>query len=276
MTLPARLALALLLLFATVAPIAAQDAPWIVFTDHAAVRTAPRLGADEIGELQSGDTLRGEIVVDHATSQEWIASESGSGDATAYVALNDLHRVHPDNVAEGNLPIGHEVVNRWWGLPLDYEPSDLVEIPSRLAVNPNRHIRLRREPLAALERMLSAALDDGVDIQVLSAYRSADYQRGLLMHAVVSNGPGQRTVARPGHSEHQLGTTVDLSDPAGRYATDPAFGDTPQGQWLAAHAAEYGFFQSYTDRNEAQTGYACEPWHFRYMGPSRGQRLNIP
>ena len=73
-------------------------------------------------------------------------------------------------------------------------------------------------------------------------------------------------MAKPGHSEHQLGTTVDLCglDPA--TVADPAFGLTREGQWLESNAARFGFRLSYTPQNTRQTGYVPEPWHYRYIG----------
>ena len=56
------------------------------------------------------------------------------------------------------------------------------------------------------------------------------------------------TSARPGHSEHQTGLAIDISalpDQAAR--CEPCFGDTPQGQWLAANAWRFGFIVRYPD-----------------------------
>ena len=74
----------------------------------------------------------------------------------------------------------------------------------------------------------------------------------------------------PGHSEHQLGTVVDFSTP---YMDDLYsdffhinFSQTAEGQWLLRQAAYYGFTLSYPPWAIEQTGYAWEPWHFRYVG----------
>jgi D-alanyl-D-alanine carboxypeptidase len=65
-------------------------------------------------------------------------------------------------------------------------------------------------------------------------------------------------VAEPGTSEHQLGIAVDINaergDNWGVY------------DWLAAHAHEFGFVLRYPQGSEAITGYAYEPWHYRYVG----------
>ena len=45
-----------------------------------------------------------------------------------------------------------------------------------------------------------------------------------------------------------------------------AFAQTPAGQWVAAHAHEYGFVLSYPDAARERTCYEFEPWHLRYVG----------
>jgi D-alanyl-D-alanine carboxypeptidase len=72
--------------------------------------------------------------------------------------------------------------------------------------------------------------------------------------------------ARPGHSEHQLGTTADISNADVGYRLTEEFGETPAGRWLAENAWRYGFVLSYPEGAEAVTGYKYEPWHFRWVG----------
>ena len=61
--------------------------------------------------------------------------------------------------------------------------------------------------------------------------------------------------ARPGQSEHQLGTTLDFDSRGGKAGWD----------WLEENAHHYGFALSYPDA-QAITGYIEEPWHYRYIG----------
>jgi len=78
--------------------------------------------------------------------------------------------------------------------------------------------------------------------------------------------------ARPGHSEHQLGTTIDVVDPSLPDLV-PGLSDTPAGTWLAAHAAEYGFVVSYPDGASDRTCFKPEPWHLRYVGVSTARSM---
>ena len=72
-------------------------------------------------------------------------------------------------------------------------------------------------------------------------------------------------VARPGHSEHQLGTTIDVTS-EGDQDVDQSWGTTPAGQWVATNAHEYGFLLSYPPDASDRTCYDYEPWHLRYVG----------
>ncbi|NLA46732.1 MAG: M15 family metallopeptidase, partial [Firmicutes bacterium] len=73
-----------------------------------------------------------------------------------------------------------------------------------------------------------------------------------------------RFSARPGQSEHQLGTTVDFGGTSADWTT--GFANTKQGKWLLNNAHLYGFALSYPEGKESVTGYIYEPWHFRYIG----------
>lgn len=163
----------------------------------------------------------------------------------------------------------------WWHLTLVdpiyrlfwfYEPRDLVPVTS--AGIPGRGMvrALVIDDLRAMDRAARAA---GIRLRVVSAYRSYAQQEATFAYWVRRSGWNQaiRYSARPGHSEHQLGTVVDLSFVGG---LDPweyrDFGATRAGAWLQANAWRYGFVMSYPRGMERETGYGYEPWHFRYFG----------
>jgi len=169
---------------------------------------------------------------------------------------------------EKYLPCGDILVpvDKERALAPDCAPSDLVALPEEVVVSGPQY--LRAEAAEALLRMLRDASEAGHDIRVTSAYRSYEEQTWTFEYWVQQLGEAEarRTSAEPGHSEHQLGTTVDLSTAEIGYALTPAFGDTPAGRWLAENAWRYGFVMSYPDGSEPVTGYAYEPWHWRYVG----------
>ncbi len=77
--------------------------------------------------------------------------------------------------------------------------------------------------------------------------------------------------ARPGFSEHQSGIAADLVGCNGACGTLDDLAASPQGQWLAAHAWEFGWIVRYEDGRTATTGYLAEPWHVRFIGPQLAQ-----
>ncbi len=150
-------------------------------------------------------------------------------------------------------------------LEADCEPAGLVAIPEAYAHGLQRVTGATLPDLLAL---LEAASAERRRLAVVSSYRSFETQRATFQYHVDELGLEQasRVSARPGHSEHQLGTTVDFSSGAVGFELVEAFGETPEGRWLAEHAHEFGFIMSYPQGQEQVTGYSYEPWHFRWVG----------
>lgn len=160
--------------------------------------------------------------------------------------------------------IGTEPVDRFHGLPPEYAPTDLA--PVGPLYDKEIKSRLRQEAAAALTRLIDAAKRDGIELKVVSGYRAWSKQQELYERRVRETGLDQKTVAKPGHSEHQLGTAVDLTDGNEATLLRESFGDTPAGRWLREKAWTFGFAVSFTRQNQSQTGCAPEPWHYRYWG----------
>lgn len=127
------------------------------------------------------------------------------------------------------------------------------------------------------KKMFEAALEDGIKLKVLSAYRTVDYQRRLFEQNVKSRMEDQGmsyedayydvsiNIAPPGGSEHNAGLAVDIVTEHD-WDTYEEFEDTEEFAWLRQHAAEYGFIMRYPKEKEEITGYIYEPWHYRYVG----------
>lgn len=147
-------------------------------------------------------------------------------------------------------------------LPADYEPADLVSLMEYPFTLSRKDLRLRRLAAEAARRMDAAAKADGVVLVFSSSYRSYAYQEQVYARHVREMGQeaADRVSARPGHSQHQLGTVVDFG------AIDNSFAETPAGLWMGKNAARFGFSLSYPRGSEALTGYSWESWHFRYVG----------
>jgi len=158
------------------------------------------------------------------------------------------------------------VVNKSRALnPIAYAPADLTypDVPN---INGQP---MRQETAAALVAMFHAGkAEAGLDFSVQSAYRSFESQTRVYADDVARNGQAfaDTDTARPGHSEHQTGFAVDISAIPASCSLDACFGDTAQGRWLAANAWRFGFLLRYPADKVAVTGFAFEPWHYRYIG----------
>src|SRR5581483_11020878 len=167
-------------------------------------------------------------------------------------------------------------VTRDLALPDNYVPPDLVRTTAG-ATAPQGAQPLRRLILPDLEAMFAAARADGVSLAILSGYRSYDAQANLFRLGVnqqrarghdqeQAEALANRFRARPGYSQHQLGTTLDLTSPEVVYGLGQRFGESQAGRWVRERAWQFGFVLPYTASGEARTGYAPEPWHVRWVG----------
>lgn len=155
------------------------------------------------------------------------------------------------------------------GVPADYGRTrglPPVREPQRLGfIGHDVHGRpqwLAPRAAAALRRLRAAAAADSVVIDLVSAFRTVEYQLGILER---KRARGQsiieilRVSAAPGYSEHHSGRAVDLSAP-GFAPLEEAFELSPAFAWLQQHAADFGFRLSYPRGNAH--GIAYEPWHW--------------
>jgi D-alanyl-D-alanine carboxypeptidase len=151
-------------------------------------------------------------------------------------------------------------------LPGGYIPGDLR---STSAAGLAAVYQVRALVIADLRAMTNAAQLAGSPIQVASAYRSHDQQIATFQRwvDVVGYERALQVSARAGHSEHQLGTTLDFTSRGGLAPWEYAdWATTPAGAWMRANAWHFGFVMSYPKGAIADTCYAYEPWHYRYVG----------
>jgi D-alanyl-D-alanine carboxypeptidase len=114
----------------------------------------------------------------------------------------------------------------------------------------------------AWTRLREAATHDGVTLQVVSAFRSVEYQLGIIRRKLERGQSMEqilRVSAAPGYSEHHSGRALDLTTP-GFAALEEEFENAPAFAWLKEHARRFGFRLSYPRKN--RHGIAYEPWHW--------------
>jgi len=153
------------------------------------------------------------------------------------------------------------------GLPLCEEPPEVVLIGLDI-FGRARHL----EPAAARQwsAMRDAAKAAGVELLLVSAFRSVDYQRAIFDRKL-SQGTAVdeilRVNAAPGYSEHHSGRAVDIATRGCPPLTE-AFETTEAFAWLTRNAGTFGFEMSFPRGNP--NGIAYEPWHWAFR--ERGGR----
>jgi len=147
-----------------------------------------------------------------------------------------------------------------------YVPQSLSQIDANYLLNPASSMQIHANVLPFLNKMLEASARDGVQLKIVSAFRSFGAQATLKSSYKVTYGAGTANAfsAEQGYSEHQLGTTLDFTNPkVGN--TFSGFDKTDEYKWLVQNAYKYGFVISYPKEN---TYYMYEPWHWRFVGTS--------
>ena len=176
-----------------------------------------------------------------------------------YEDVLTLHRAYSD------WPI--TLLDTIYKVPRSYVPPKLVSVAN---ANIQGSGRVRRLVIADLREMAAAARAAGAGLKVTSAYRSYRLQARLYKREIEKYGVkvGRESVARPGHSEHQLGTTIDFTSAgsdkkAWNYNN---WAKTKAGAWIKKNGWKYGFILSYPYGKKDVVCYRYEPWHYRYVG----------
>lgn len=147
----------------------------------------------------------------------------------------------------------------------NYKPSALATIPNQYLANKKSLIEIHAKVEPHLIELIKASENssEASPIRVISGFRSFEEQKILKTTYKVTYGSGaNKFSADQGYSEHQLGTTVDLStEKLGLGYT--SFANSNTFTWMQAHAHQYGFILSYPKGN---THYQYEPWHWRFVG----------
>ncbi|UMB60896.1 M15 family metallopeptidase [Lutibacter sp. A80] len=142
--------------------------------------------------------------------------------------------------------------------------------------------KLQKETLEAFKKMQKAALKEGINIKIVSGYRSFDRQKSIwnrkynlyTSQGLTPNEALQKIIEYstiPGTSRHHWGTDFDIIDAAvkapksllvtSNYEKNGVYAKLKK--WMDAHAESYGFYLVYTN-NETRKGFKYEPWHYTY------------
>jgi D-alanyl-D-alanine carboxypeptidase len=189
---------------------------------------------------------------------------------------------YPDNIqtttkSGDNLLV---LVNKKYQLPSTYAPSDLVELNTvnNLNIRLTKTLFVRDDITQNLKELGAAAENEGLDMSIISAYRSYSTQEATYQYWLDYNGGDvsatDKVSARPGHSQHQLGTTVDFSSSEVNDQIGSVFNPTEAAAWLENNAWKYGFVLAYPEGKHEITGYSYESWHYRYIGVGNAENFH--
>lgn len=165
------------------------------------------------------------------------------------------------------------LVNTKNPLPKNYD--DIIE--TEMVFETYREYYLDVRAADYIEKMIAAAKEDGIDLLVVSAYRTIEYQQQNFDNSVqdrMNRGMSYdeayadtlNEVALPGASEHNAGLALDIMCEEYQSMDDDGFENTDAFRWLNEHAAEYGFILRYPKGKYNYTGIIYEPWHYRFVG----------
>lgn len=177
-------------------------------------------------------------------------------------AVNYTKTYEPLTFSNLDIPVNIEVIDG-----ITYANGVLIvnkEIPLPEDYNPE----MQPEVIEAYTQMFEDGAAEGLNFELVSGFRSYDYQAELYNNYVSRDGKeaADRYSAEPGHSEHQTGLAIDVGSYDSAVLLQTSFEYTPEFQWMKDVAHEYGFIIRYMKGKEDTTGYMYEPWHLRYVG----------
>jgi len=203
-----------------------------------------------------------------------------TGAAGALLGLLGLALVFPQPLRRllGPPPVaGLNVRAGMDGRLLGHFPYPEAKLSELVAITPG--VELQRDAADALVVMQSAAASDGVDLVVLSGYRSLALQKQLFFEVKSARNQTAReralVSAPPGFSEHATGFAIDLGDGSQPGANlSQSFEQTAAFSWLKVNGARYQFVLSFPEGN--RQGVSYEPWHWRYEGTTQALQMFEP
>lgn len=168
-----------------------------------------------------------------------------------------------------------------WAQTTEYDISELMG-KAELDLY-GEGINLRKEAHDAFIEMKKAAYQDGIDIEIVSSYRSFDrqlaiFERKYLQYTEDDGMEPLEAIDKiieystiPGTSRHHWGTDIDIIDRSkntdgdvlvpSKFEEGGPFADLKV--WMDEHAREYGFYLVYTNKAKRR-GFKYEPWHYSY------------
>ena len=161
-------------------------------------------------------------------------------------------------------------INKYYKVNEDYEPSEITNINLQYAYANNKLAKVANDAYIA---MWNAAKESDLKLIVNTSYRTYKSQETMYENTKAASGTraADNQVARPGHSDHQSGLSIDVFEINSQ--TMATFKDSPAYVWLKENAYKYGFIERYPEGKEYITGFTYEPWHWRYVGEEAAKKI---
>jgi D-alanyl-D-alanine carboxypeptidase len=153
-----------------------------------------------------------------------------------------------------------------------FEEASIVEV-AEFGADGKEHL-LVASAAEAWRNLKIAAHNDGIELFIVSAFRSIDRQTEIVRRKIDAGMAVEEILtvsAPPGFSEHHTGCAVDISTPGSR-ALEVEFDQTAAFTWLNTRASEFGYYLSYPIGNHY--GYQYEPWHWCFNDVQRLVKMN--
>lgn len=155
------------------------------------------------------------------------------------------------------------LTNKFYYLDNTYNSDNMVKVSKKYSYGENQ--MLTSETYNAFIEMFNAAKKEDLTLIINSSYRSFEEQEEIYNDLKNSKGEeyADKIAAKPGHSEHQTGMSIDIQTYG---STASTFEEYDEFNWLKENAHKYGFILRYPKDKKFITGYEYESWHYRYVG----------
>ncbi len=146
--------------------------------------------------------------------------------------------------------------------PFIPEASELCDVGPDVLGRPQRLSSLAAKHWL---QMRSSAKKEGVQLDLLSGFRSFAYQSTLIEKKLASGLALDSILqvnAAPGFSQHHSGDALDVTTTHCNHLSEE-FELTPAFKWLSVHGVNYGFYMPYPRDNSFE--FIFEPWHWSLL-----------
>lgn len=245
--------------------------------------TASRKDDENNIAKESEPAVTGSGTVDAtAASSETLPDETGVSDVSDTAVDGDTSDTETTAESKEPKPDPSDADNTWAMFLVNSKnqvPEEYCDgIETDLVYESWREYYLDSRAAEYMKQMIKAAEEDGIQLVVMSAYRSVEYQQNNFDKSVQDRIDNRgmtyeeayadtlKEVQLPGYSEHNAGVAADIMSNEETSMEDDRFKNTKAYEWLQENAADYGFILRYPENKEDITGIIYEPWHYRFVG----------